>query len=923
MLGCSAYEAARASVAADRNSPAAKPLPADGSTALAEKDEALQYAWFERNFIQAYRKVGHRSPKWNPAAEAFLRESAPSFLGLAPGGTPDLRARAKTILDAGCDDPVVLYFAARTLAANEKQSREASELFERAVAGMHDAAYPRGVARFVASGLRRDYDQREEGTGKRATLDPVELRWFKESLTDGSYAPDEDVVFAKHLLFGSGNWLYSRNLAAVGSAIESTAWIDPWVRLLLAGERKIDEAWNARGKDYASKVKAEEWKGMQESLASARKALSESWRLRPDRPEAATAMIGVAMTDGGRGDTPRLWFDRAVAARFDYGPAYGKLVNALRWRWSGDPGALLAFARECADTRRFDTEVPLQAYWAVEQIESDALEEARHQGEFDDPEQARQAAAAAVLPPSPYKKDDVYELISTVLMRYRRNPGTVRWQRYAAYQVEVDYKAARYEAAAKVLDEISGVLEPDVREKVGGPLPEARIYALASPLGSDVTRAEDLYRAGKLEEALVLLAKARAAAPPRALPYFDQRMAAGQIEADLAAGRPATPFSTRTLDGWTPANGTWKVESDGALIVTSDAKGHLIAGDAHVGSDIEISADIEIASTSNGQFQAGILLGRNISISTSDWLSFRIKKTAHEGEVVYFSQNFYRPPRSISRPVALKSHVVVQSWNGHLWAYVDGKPAVTDYVPEWRMARGGDAQVGFGGYVDDNTIVVRYRNVRLRRLSATPAPPDGPSAAASRDGGGTALASRFQGSDESALVAEMNDAIEQVKRIVNTPVPALPRTADAKVEVFGPGWFHEGATKPSFLSVDVSATQQFPYDQFEYVTSDMNPGLMFRAHDLEFNAMTKYFYTDRSMPKKRLGHSEMAEINRLYRIIGAREQDLARLRAGAPSSAGTAGSAVQHQATAAYVAAAALLVILAITAYRRRDSRRR
>jgi hypothetical protein len=139
-----------------------------------------------------------------------------------------------------------------------------------------------------------------------------------------------------------------------------------------------------------------------------------------------------------------------------------------------------------------------------------------------------------------------------------------------------------------------------------------------------------------------------------------------------------------------------------------------------------------VTSTSNGQFQVGILLGHDISIRSDDWLSFRIKKTAHEGEVAYFSKNFNRPPHSITRPATLKSHVVVQSWNGHLWAYVDGKPVVTDYVPEWRMTRSGDAQVGFGGYVDDNTIVVRYRNVRLRRLSATPAPPGEPSTIASR-----------------------------------------------------------------------------------------------------------------------------------------------------------------------------------------------
>jgi hypothetical protein len=85
-------------------------------------------AWFDCNFIQAYRKVGHRNPKRDSAAEAFLRENAPR------------------------------------------------------------------------------------------------------------YAADEDVMFATHFVSGTGNWLSSRNLAAVGSAIESTTWIDPSVRLLLAGE---------------------------------------------------------------------------------------------------------------------------------------------------------------------------------------------------------------------------------------------------------------------------------------------------------------------------------------------------------------------------------------------------------------------------------------------------------------------------------------------------------------------------------------------------------------------------------------------------------------------------------------------------------------------------------------------------------------
>jgi hypothetical protein len=42
--------------------------------------------------------------------------------------------------------------------------------------------------------------------------------------------------------------------------------------------------------------------------------------------------------------------------------------------------------------------------------------------------------------------------------------------------------------------------------------------------------------------------------------------------------------------------------------------------------------------------------------------------------------------------------------------------------------------------------------------------------------------------------------------------------------------------------------------------------------------MTKYFYVDRTLPKKKLTQSEMIEINSLYRTIGDCERQIAKLR---------------------------------------------
>ena len=137
----------------------------------------------------------------------------------------------------------------------------------------------------------------------------------------------------------------------------------------------------------------------------------------------------------------------------------------------------------------------------------------------------------------------------------------------------------------------------------------------------------------------------------------------------------------------------------------------------------------------------------------------------------------------------------------------------------------------------------------------------------------------------AALKAEKNDAISRVEHIVNQPVTRLKRTPDMNVAVYSPGWFHPGAITPDFDNVDVRKTQQLDYAGNQYVTSDLNPGVVFLGRELEFNPMTKYFYTDRSVPKKKLTEAEMLEINRLYRIIGRCNRRLEQLENPEPKPA--------------------------------------
>jgi len=140
----------------------------------------------------------------------------------------------------------------------------------------------------------------------------------------------------------------------------------------------------------------------------------------------------------------------------------------------------------------------------------------------------------------------------------------------------------------------------------------------------------------------------------------------------------------------------------------------------------------------------------------------------------------------------------------------------------------------------------------------------------------------------ASMEAGWNETVFRIQKIVNQPVRSQLRTSNMAVATYE-GWFHPGAIKPDFNHVNVRTTQERNYDKHQYVASDFSPNIVYVGSDLEFNSMTKYFYTDRSVPKKKLTESEMVEINRLYRILGRIEKDRAGLADLANNPSGLQG----------------------------------
>jgi hypothetical protein len=173
-------------------------------------------------------------------------------------------------------------------------------------------------------------------------------------------------------------------------------------------------------------------------------------------------------------------------------------------------------------------------------------------------------------------------------------------------------------------------------------------------------------------------------------------------------------------------------------------------------------------------------------------------------------------------------------------------------------------------------VTIKLRDDVVIAVTATP-PPEASSAQARAPSGGAPQALSVPEAI-AALKLRQKKAIDRVIAIVNQPVAPVPLTPDLGAGVWTEGWFHPGAIRPDFNNVDVRATQETQtYSKWPYVTSNLNPGVAFKGDELEFNSMTKYFYQDRTLPKKRLTEDEMDEINRLYRIIGKCAAQIAAL----------------------------------------------
>jgi len=519
--------------------------------------------------IEAYRQYTKDPEALRPQAEAFIRGVHWGFLPRPRGkGAIALLEEGQKLIEQGSQDFLIKCYYAKAM-ADARGLRYAAEIADKIsnqLSSGEDLGYPREAlwlgAYMVLRCARQQFisvRQRNNPQSADFICDAGEI--VAERLADPSIARE-----MRRVLFWEFNWMWpSETKQYVGDMVIASCRmrsdrIDPWVNHLIFALWHVEKAWRHRGTLWAPYVTEEGWKGFHEELEKAKARLSEALKLHPEYPEAATLMIPVAMA-GATEEPVEEWFEKAVAAEFDYMEAYRRYLWALRPRWGGSLEEILELGKRCASTRRYDTFVPLVLIDAVEAIDSE-MPESNH---------------------AIWKMPGVYETVRQTLEEMADHPchqgDIIVYPSRAWLKTRIVYsamRAERLEEARNLIEQAGNDFRPNLFA-YWVPRPEytlCELFALTGKEGSKVAAARKIinqfeppYPDSAIDEALKLYEEAKAADDSdRTQTYCDIKIRELKAMRAYNAGDWYEVPVDKQLLGWIPQWGKWEYRDENSLI---------------------------------------------------------------------------------------------------------------------------------------------------------------------------------------------------------------------------------------------------------------------------------------------------------------------------------------------------------------------
>lgn len=667
------------------------PIPADPASYTKKDFQQDLLKCCRALTVEAYQQFGLKNPSWDDGVLKLLEAYCQSRAGQWNGES--LRTLGEPLVKAGCNDPLVLYIVGQAV-WEQGRPAEAEQLAVRAIEGFKKVPYSKTIAwdaQVTLAETARRLGQPSEG---RAAED-LSLQWLAQGTAEPAQKAANHRLLWRWLDFRLNDDYRYRLREEAYAALQAQPGADPWFVDMVGGICFVKSGWKARGAGFADTVTDAGEKTFQENLSKARTCFTRAWRLHPEYPEAATAMIEVAMAanDSAEAET-RKWFDRAVAAQCDWADAYSQYEWSLRPRWGGSVEKMMAFGDECLATGRFDTEVPSQ-YLAMLYAVTNGEHEAEYWARLGVYEKATQ----------------VCEGYATALAQY---PDRV--QAWRSRNAAIAWRSRRYTEAKKIMYALRPNIDKSYFEEFNVSLPWVWGQVLCMTCGESerVERAEKLCQEGHSEAALEAFTPlADLLGAPESQVYLRGRMDSLTREIAFAKGEWVALQPNAQFIGWQQRWGHWGICPDGAILSETNSR-NLLACLMRVGDAFEIAGNIELPA--NNLAVAGVAVGVDL---TGDpyWSTLQISAADQK---VYWCHNFSSDAEVVV-PAAKTYEVSVRVWKGQVAAYVNGERCLSGGHLYTSVAAAPGVLVGFAGAEYEGGV--KYRNFRLRKLSKEPDSP--------------------------------------------------------------------------------------------------------------------------------------------------------------------------------------------------------
>ena len=311
-----------------------------------------------------HEKVGKKGPRWDKPARAALESAARFFSRAADPATTeeDFYPLVKQALDAGCDDPLILYLYARALVVpNYPGLEEYTRRMTTAALALERSRYPalrKAVALQKAGQLKLGKDATSEQRREAARLLDAALALVPQAGSKDERGVDADTEWYYGVLspllerYRQLGGDYQAAFNKVDAVLARVPALNV-VRLQLRGDFFTRYAQEARGAGLASTVSEENQKLFQARLAEADKALKQAWTLQPSNVRTPTLMLGVVKGLGAKRAEMETWFKRALEADGNNYLACEMKMDWLEPKWYGSRDDLLAFGRACRATKNW------------------------------------------------------------------------------------------------------------------------------------------------------------------------------------------------------------------------------------------------------------------------------------------------------------------------------------------------------------------------------------------------------------------------------------------------------------------------------------------------------------------------------------------------------------------------------------------